>query len=84
MILDTSLLFEKIVLVLQNAEVVFNNMPHLIRKPAEGPFGRLKARWKRSIALQLENVPAAIFLSLLYVISVVLIHLAEYKTHQYA
>ena len=52
-------------------------MPHLIRKPAEGPFGRLKARWKRTIALQLENVPAAIFLSLLYVISIVLIHLAE-------
>ena len=39
-------------------------MPHSIRNPIESPFGLLKAHWgflKRTIALQLENVPAAIF-----------------------
>ena len=47
-----------------NAEVVYDNMPHSVRNPIECPFEWLKARWaflKRTIALQLENVPAAIF-----------------------
>ena len=47
-----------------NAEVVYYNMLHSIRNPIECPFGWLKARWgflTRTITLQLENVPAAIF-----------------------
>ena len=41
-----------------------DNMLHSIRNPTECPFGWLKACCgflKRTIALQLENTPAAIF-----------------------
>ena len=47
-----------------NGEVVYDNMPHSIRGPIKCPSGWLKARWgflKRTIALKLENISAAIF-----------------------
>ena len=54
-----------------NAEVVFNNILHSSRNPAECAFERLKARCyflKLTIALQLENVSAEFFLLLCFTV----------------